>query len=84
MVVKFRVRLLWPNAPDIHQSRNFAEDMLYRFERAGTGRIENLDTMIDEFFVIVDNRRLLGKVQEQMRKAIDEFRKDVSIEVERL
>jgi len=58
--------------------------MLYRFERAGTGRIENLDTMIDEFFVIVDNRRLLGKVQEQMRKAIDEFRKDVSIEVERL
>ena len=82
MATKFRFRFVGPNSGD--QFFDFAESLQFDLRKMGTAHVENLDTIKDEFFVVVKKQRDLGQVEDRIRRAIESARQWIHIEVERV
>lgn len=62
----------FPNKPNgfVHRLQNFAEDLYLKIARPGLGSVRDIDSIIDCAEVEVNAKRFLGKVSEQIHKAL--------------
>lgn len=81
MATRLRLRIFGSNAGD--QYFHFAESMQYELHKLGTAHVENLDTMTDEFMVVVKKPRDLNRVEDRIRRVIEGNSQWVRVEVER-